>query len=152
MGMNEPLAAKGQRDARGKLRSLFQTVNDQPSETVQSDAHLTDIQHIMKQFGIVGMSEHLDLTDRQFMDVSEFTDYADMMNHVREAETAFMDLPSKIRERFDHDVFKWLDAAHERRAPEERSRSSRSERAGDPDPVSPDALVEPVAPKGQAAE
>ncbi len=100
------------KDARGKLRSDFWTVNDEPSKTVQSDAHLAVIQEIMKAFGVVGMEKHLADVDMKFMDVSEFSDYTEMMMHVRGAEGSFMQLPSKIREKFDHDVFKWLDAAH----------------------------------------
>lgn len=100
-------------DARGKKR--VQTHFKDKSMTVQSDAHLADIQEIMKSYGVLGMQQMLSATDAQFMDVSEFTDYADMQNHVREAEATFMRLPSKVREKFGHDVYNWLDAAHEDR-------------------------------------
>ena len=36
-----------QRDYRGKLRSRYQTVNDEPSMTVQSDADGADINKIV---------------------------------------------------------------------------------------------------------
>lgn len=127
-------------DARGKPR--VQTFFEEGSSmTVQSDAHLADIQEIMKQFGVVGMAQMLQTTDAQFMDVSEFTDYADMMNHVRIAEVEFMKLPSKIREKFGHDVMVWLDSAHERRAPEERASRTRE---GDEEEVTEVPVVDPV--------
>ncbi len=100
----------GKLDSRG--RSRVQTVNNDPSETVQSDAHLADINQIMKTFAVGGF-EALAEADLQFMDVSEFTDLADALNQTREAELQFMKLPSKVREIFDHDVAVWLDTAHD---------------------------------------
>ncbi len=136
-----------QRDYRGKLRSQFQTVfGDEESKTVQSDAHLVDIQQILKNAG--GLPAMLEETDAQFMDVSEFTDYADMMREVRNAELEFYKLDPKVRALFDHDVYKWLDAAHERRTAPEDVRDDRT-RDGDPEPVAADPVVEPVvAPEG----
>lgn len=102
-----------QLDYRGKPRSQYQTVNDEPSKTVQSDAHRADIREILKKYDQVGIVDHLAKVDAQFMDVTAFNDYADLMRHVQTAESQFMELPSKIREMFDHDVAKWLDAAHD---------------------------------------
>lgn len=100
----------GETDYRGKPR--VQTVNEDPSMTVQSDSHLADIKQIMKQYALGGMEE-LDETALVFADVSEFTDYADLMNNVRAAEAHFMTLPSKVREVYGHDVAIFLDHAHD---------------------------------------
>lgn len=101
-------------DSRGKQRSDFWTVNTEPSKTVQSDWKQADINQIMKQFGNVGVLEHLQQVDGLFMDVTEFTDYVDLRRHVAAAEAEFMKLPSKVREAFDHDVAVWLDTAHDK--------------------------------------
>ncbi len=100
----------GTHDSRGKDR--VQTVNDDPSETVQSDAHLADIQNIMARFGQEGRAM-LDEADLNFLDVTEFTDLADALRQSNEAQEAFMKLPRKVREIFDHDVAVWLDTAHD---------------------------------------
>ncbi len=100
----------GVEDSRGKPR--FQTVNDDPSMTVQSDAHLADLRHIMAQFEETGL-DSLKEADLQFKDVSEFTDLRDALDQARQAETEFLKLPSKVREVFDHDVAVWLDTAHD---------------------------------------
>lgn len=100
-------------DKRGKERSLYQTINEEPSKTVQSDAQLADIHEILRNFGQTGMVQHLAKTEAQFMDVTGFEDYRDVMDHVRLAEESFMKLPSKVRELFGHDVSNWLDAAHD---------------------------------------
>ncbi len=98
-------------DATGRKR--VQTVNTDPSMTVQSDAHLADIQNILKSYGAEGQQQ-LDEAALEFKDVSGFTDFADLMNMTKTAEVEFMKLPSKVREVFNHDVMDWLDTAHDK--------------------------------------
>ena len=94
-------------------RPRFQEIVNQPSKTVQADAKKADINEILKKAnGGLGLVQHLQDVDAQFMDVSEHDDYVTLMRHVRDAESTFNQLPSKVRELFDHDVAKWLDAAH----------------------------------------
>lgn len=100
------------KDSFGRDRAQFQTHITEKSLTEQADAKKADINHILKRAGVTGIVDHLRNVDEVFMDVSEFTDYADMMRHVRDAEVAFMKLPSKVREVFNHSVEEWLDAAH----------------------------------------
>ena len=107
---------KQQLDSRGKPRSDFQTVFNDPSKTVASDQPKTDIQHILQKHG-VSLAQHLNTTQATYADVTSFTDFADVMRTVQSAEAEFMKLPSKAREVFDHDVAKFLDAAHD---PEKR--------------------------------
>jgi len=107
------VAIEGQRDSRGRLRSDSQTVNDQPSLTIQSDADEADIQKILSKFEQVGIVDNLNRADAMFLDVSEFTDFADLTRQTKAAELEFMKLPSKQREIFGHDVANWLDAAHD---------------------------------------
>lgn len=97
---------------RGSKR--VQTVNTEPSMTIQSDAHLADIHQIMKSYGQEGKGlESLNDAEGTYADVTEFTDLADAMNQAKAAEQDFMKLPSKYRELFDHKVENWLDAAHD---------------------------------------
>ncbi len=100
----------GDKDARGRAR--VQTGNWEPSMTVQSDAHLADIQNIMKSYGVTGMAD-LDEAAMQFADITQFTDLADALNQAKDAEREFLKMPSKVREVFNHDVAVWLDTAHD---------------------------------------
>ncbi len=100
-------------DSRGKLRSRFQTVNDDESLTVQSDEQNANVNEILRKFKAVGIVDHLNRGEAMFPDISEFTDFADAMRIAKEAEREFDTLPSKIREIFHHDVAEWLDAAHD---------------------------------------
>lgn len=98
-------------DRRGKPR--VQTEFHDESLTVQSDADQADIKKIMKRYTTYGIIDHLNLTEAAFKDVSELGDFADVMRTAQEAEAAFMRLPSKVREIFNHDVAEWLDTAHD---------------------------------------
>lgn len=99
-----------QLDSRGKPR--VQTHFDgEESLTVQSDAHMADIGHIVGQYAQYGILSGLNEAEAKFMDISEFTDFADAMRHAKMAEQDFMRLPSKVREVFGHSVENWLDTA-----------------------------------------
>ncbi len=102
-----------QLDSRGKPRKQYQTVNDGPVMTVQSDAEEADIQKILKKYKEVGIIDHLNVTEATYRDVTTFSDFADVMRTAKEAEKDFMKLPSKVREIFKHDVATWLDTAHD---------------------------------------
>lgn len=110
------MRAVGVVDRRGRDR--VQTVNAEPSKTIQSDAVKADIHEVLRPYGVVGLSQHLDNVDDLFLDVSEFTDYADMARQNKEAEAMFMKLPAKVRKAFNNDAYEWLDSAHD---PEKRN-------------------------------
>ncbi len=95
-----------------------QTFFPEESLTQQSDAEQADIQKILKRYREVGIVEHLNLTEASFADVTELTDYAEVMRTAKLAEVEFMKLPSKVREIFNHDVADWLDTAND---PEKRA-------------------------------
>lgn len=94
-------------------RKRVQTVNDDEDRTVQSDVERAEIRNILAKYEATGIIDHMRAVDLQFRDVTEFTDLSDAMQQAKAAENEFMALPSKLREVFDHDVTKWLDAAHD---------------------------------------
>jgi len=96
-----------------RRRPRVQTVNVEPSKTVQSDLYRTEIKHILAKYHQTGVMEHMRNVDLQFRDVTEFSDFSDLMFQSKEAEKAFMKLPSKVRQVFGHDYATWLDAAHD---------------------------------------
>ncbi len=104
----------GTTDYRGKDR--VQSDPAAVSMTVQSDAHLADINTILREFSAGGLAALAD-ADLAYKDISEFTDLADALNQAKQAELEFMKLPSKVRQIFEHDVAVWLDTAHD---PEKR--------------------------------
>lgn len=123
-----------------RRRPRVQTVNEEESLTVQSDRNRADIKMILQRYeatgGIVSMRD----VDLAYRDVSEFEDFTDMMRQTREAEAAFMRLPSKVRELFHHDVMEWLDAAHGGLSEEQTAKLTELgviEAVKKPEPVAP---------------
>jgi len=82
------------------------------SLTVQSDRFRSEIKHIMTRFEETGVMAGMREVDLAFRDVSQFSDFAELMREAEDAKQEFMRLPSKVREVFGHDHFNWLDAAH----------------------------------------
>lgn len=103
-----------QLDQRGKERRKYQTFNTEESRTVQSDRDRADIRKIMQKFRQVGVVDHMAAAAGVYKDVSAFDDYQDVMLSAKSAEEKFMELPSKLREVFGHDVAEWLDCAHDK--------------------------------------
>lgn len=129
-------------DARGRAR--VQTVNTEPSQTVQSDQPATDIRNILRQHGQVGILDQLQDVQMTYADISEFTDYADAMRLAKDAEFDFMKLPSKVREIFGHKVENWLDAAHDKEKRDALVAAGIVE--------APQAVVKPTGEKNPAEE
>lgn len=107
------MEASVQLDYRGRPRSEHQTVNDEPSMTVQSDKEKADIHYILGRYSALGMAASLNTAEGRYLDVSELNDFADVMRVAKEAEVEFMKLPAKVRRIFDNDVANWLDTAHD---------------------------------------
>lgn len=100
----------GDPDSRGRIGC---TINDMESRTVQGDAFRADINTILRTFDVGQVAQSLDLADANFMDISEFTDYRDALDHAKSAQADFMKLHPDVRAIFDNDVAVWLDTAHD---------------------------------------
>lgn len=98
---------------RKDARKTVVDLKADPSRTVQSDVFSSEIRHILAKYEATGFIAEMRNVDLTYRDVTEFEDYADLNRQTAEARMAFMRLPSKVREVFDHDVGKWLDAAND---------------------------------------
>lgn len=96
-----------------RRKPRVQTEFHDPSLTVQSDMNQADIHHIIDKYARTGIVESMAAVDAKFLDVSEFTDYADLRRQTAEATQVFMSLPPQLRRVFNNDVYDWLDAAHD---------------------------------------
>lgn len=136
----------------GERRGLrVQTINDDESLTVQSDRFEADIKHILAKYEATGVLARLPQVALEFRDVQEFTDFATLARRGKEAELEFMQLPSKVREVFDHDWTRWLDAAHDGATDAQRAKLvdlGVLEAVADPTPPAPvDPPPPPPAPE-----
>lgn len=81
----------------------------EPTLTVQADKEQSDINYIVKQFGLTQMLPY-------GRDVPEYADYVDIpndyhaaMNFIRDSQEGFMQLDASVRTRFDNDPGAFLD-------------------------------------------
>lgn len=84
------------------------TVFEDESRAKQSEAEATDINFIMKRFGITGTVNAPSRlpTYGDFVGVS---DYQTALNALIDADNVFMELPANIRRQFDNDPQKFVD-------------------------------------------
>lgn len=81
----------------------------EPSMTLQSDKDACDINIIVGRAEATGFAAWTNSQAPQWgLDVSDVTDYKTARDFVMEAEAQFMQLPAKIRNRFDNDAGKFL--------------------------------------------
>lgn len=87
------------------------------SRTKQEFWKQTDINTIMAKYDKTGQVDPLVLRDMQFGDFSDGRSFAEMAMKVKDAHFEFQQLPSQLREHYDNDPAKLLDALNK---PEER--------------------------------
>jgi len=80
-----------------------------PSLTLQAQKDECDINRIMTSYTRTGIIEHGNAKIPRYDDVSMATDYRQSLENVMEAEASFMELPSKVRKRFENDPGQFLD-------------------------------------------
>lgn len=104
-----PKAKTAYPEVRGPFhRKLVQTQNDEPSMTQQSFKEQCDVNNIMAKYQKTGVIDHINVYEGHYGDV-DGTTFTEAMQTVANAQTMFMDLPSRAREAFDHDPAKFLD-------------------------------------------
>lgn len=73
------------------------------SRTKQAEAEQCDINYIVNLYHKTGSFSHVTGNMPTYDDFSNATDYQTALNQVKEAESLFMDLPSKLRSEFHND-------------------------------------------------
>nr|WAE43800.1 MAG: internal scaffolding protein [Microviridae sp.] len=85
---------------------------DDPSLTVQADLEPSDINVILKRFGITGQLPS-GVRVPQYGDFTGVFDFQSAVNVVALANEAFDSMPAEIRSRFSNDPAKFLDFVHD---------------------------------------
>lgn len=80
------------------------------TRTVQSERDNCDINVIVKRFGVTGQVPQ-SVRLPTFESYEDVFDYQTAMQAVIDARDAFMELPAKVRERFNHDPQRFLEYA-----------------------------------------
>jgi phage internal scaffolding protein len=95
---------------RDKNSSLSTFVFSKPSLAKQSFRDECDINNILRKFNVTGQLP-IGSVQPQYGDFSGITDYQSALNAVMAAQDSFLQLPAKIRARFDNDPALFVDFA-----------------------------------------
>lgn len=81
-----------------------------PSMTKQEFARECDVNNILKQYSTTGMLKHVsaNANSGMYADLPDSFDFQESLHVIKQAETAFMSLPSKLRARFDNEPSEFL--------------------------------------------
>jgi len=93
---------------RDKNSALSTMRFSKPSLTKQSFRDECDINNILRQFNVTGQLP-AGSVQPQYGDFSGITDYQSALNAVMAAQDSFLELPAKVRAKFDNDPAVFLD-------------------------------------------
>jgi phage internal scaffolding protein len=117
--MFKPIQYKQHNNFDRKENSDNATIADYgKSLTVQSFAEDADINVIMERYGVTGQMP-LNPKTPMYGDFSNINDYQSSMNAIINAQRDFMDLPAKIRARFDNNPQRLLEFMEDKQNLEE---------------------------------
>jgi len=95
---------------RDKNSNLAKFVFTRPTRTQQSFRDECDINTILKRFNVTGQLP-AGSVQPQYGDFSGITDYQSALNAVMAAQDSFLQLPAKVRAKFDNDPALFVDWA-----------------------------------------
>jgi phage internal scaffolding protein len=90
----------------GRVACSFETTGE--SMTQEHFREETEILNIIRRHDRNGVIDHINRGTAIYGDFSEITDYRDMIHKLREADSAFAQVPSDIRKRFENDPAKFF--------------------------------------------
>ena len=91
----------------GRVACSFETTGE--SMTQEHFREETEILNIIRRHDRNGVIDHINKGTSIYGDFSEITDYRDMIHKLREADSAFAQVPSDIRKRFENDPAKFFN-------------------------------------------
>jgi phage internal scaffolding protein len=95
---------------RDKNSDSAKLVFTRPSRTKQSFRDECDINNILRQFNVTG-ELRVGSVQPQYGDFSGITDYQSALNAVMAAQDSFLQLPAKVRAKFDNDPALFVEFA-----------------------------------------
>lgn len=83
-------------------RCFFETTGE--SMTQQHFQEETEINNILRSHDRNGVIQHIHKGNAIYADFSNITDLSDALHQIKEAQSEFLNIPSKIREKFQNDA------------------------------------------------
>ena len=125
-----------------------------PTRTKQSFVAECDINTILKQYSATGQLKHIraNAALHRYEDLPDDLDFQTALNIVKDGETAFASLPSKVRDRFGNDPANFLEFMANPENSQEAVKLGLATAKPTPAPEQPqapnDAPASPSAPNG----
>lgn len=111
---------------------------EDPSLAQQHSAEECDINYIVERFGVTGQLPENNRPMPTYGDFTGISDYRAALDAVAAADSAFMNLPAKVRERFDNDPALFVDFCS---SSDPADRSEAIELGLIPPPARPDGVI-----------
>lgn len=97
--------------AFGWRKSVKQEIGEDPGMVQQHLAEDTDINNIMRRYQKTGELRHVTGMAAEYGDFSNVPDYKTAMENIMAADDLFMELPAKLRDRFNNDPAQFIEFA-----------------------------------------
>lgn len=78
--------------------------------TKQSHKDECDIHNILRQYSRTGIINHINARSGEYIDLPDLGDYQAAMNTLIDAQNSFASLPAAVRDHFNNDPGRFLDA------------------------------------------
>ena len=91
------------------MRKRQQFKFKKPSMTKQSFKKQCNINTIMSKYEKTGVLTHVNSKQPMYGDFSAIPDYRESLDKVIQAEESFLNLPAKLRDKFNHDPSEFMD-------------------------------------------
>lgn len=125
-------------------RTRVRTVFRKPTKTQQQFKDQTDVNLIMEKYRKTNEMTHLNAAAGVYEDLSTPRDFRNSLEVVMRAETAFLSLPSRVREKFANDPHQLLEFLSKEENRDEAVKLGLVEKKKEPVPSDADRIVEAV--------
>lgn len=131
----------------GMRNRVLQDPGPEESQVQQHLAEETDINFIMAKYARTGELRHITPLVGEYGDFSDAPDYQTALNRIMEAESLFMELPARVRDRFGNDPAQFVAFATDGKNIDElRSLGLAPEAPKPPEPQIVKVVTEPEGP------
>lgn len=136
----------------GMRNRVTQDRGPEESQVQQHLAEDTDINNIMAKYQKTGVFQHVSSVMGEYGDFSDAPDYQTALNRIMEAESTFMELPARVRDRFGNDPAKFVEfSTNPENIEELRKLGLAPEAPKPPEPSLVKVVSEPDGPKPKSS-
>lgn len=132
----------------GDRQRYRQHIGEDPGQVQQHLAEETDVNYIMSKYRRTGELRHVTKMAGEYGDFSNAPDYKSAIERIMAADNLFMELPARVRDRFNNDPAQFIEFATDGRNIDElRKMGLAPEAPKPPEPHLVKVVSEPDGPE-----